>query len=265
MRIAPLASGSSGNCIYVGDENTHILVDVGISGRAVEEGLKELDLSINDIDAIFITHEHSDHIKGLGVIERKREIPVFTSKGTIEGIKCANGLGDFNYDCFNSFDELNPVEFKNFIFTPHHVMHDTIEPVCYSFENNGKKAAIMTDLGCFDDKLINELGKLDFIFAEANHDIRMLQLGSYPFALKQRILSDYGHLSNEAGGKFISKLLNDDIKGIMIGHLSDKNNLPDLAYEAVKVEIELSDNKYHGLDFPLYVAKRDCLSKIIEL
>jgi len=265
MRITALASGSSGNCIYVGDDNTHILIDVGISAKAVEEGLNDLDLTLSDIDAILLTHEHSDHIKGLGVLERKKEIPIYASMGTIEGLYSAKGLGSFNTDCIKSLRDLSPLRINDFTFYPHPVSHDANEPLCFSFKNSGKNAAVVTDLGCFNEELIDSFGKLDFIFAEANHDIRMLQLGPYSYPLKQRILSDNGHLSNEACGRFISKLLNDDIKGIMLGHLSDKNNLPDLAYEAVKVEITMSDTKYDGLDFPIYVAKRNELSKVVDL
>ena len=265
MRIAPIASGSSGNCIYVGDDNTHLLVDVGISAKAVEDGLKGLDLCLDDIDAILITHEHSDHIKGLGVLERKREIPVYASMGTIEGIYSTNSLGSFNLDVIKSLRDLNPFTINEFTVYPHPVSHDANEPLCFSFKQGNSKAAIVTDLGIYDNELILELGQLDFILAEANHDVRMLQLGPYSYSLKRRILSDKGHLSNEASGRFISSLLNDNVKGIMLGHLSDKNNLPDLAYEAVKVEIELADNKYKGLDFPIYVAKRNELSQIINL
>ena len=164
---------------------------------------------------------------------------------------------------FKSLRDLSPFTINDFTFNPHPVSHDANEPVCFSFENAHKRAAVVTDLGCYDDELLKSLGKLDFIFAEANHDVRMLQLGPYSYPLKRRILSDRGHLSNEASGRFISKLLNDDIKSIMIGHLSDKNNLPDLAYEAVKVEITMSDTKYDGLDFPIYVAKRNEMSKIV--
>ena len=256
MRFLSIASGSSGNCIYCGSDTTHILVDAGISGKRTEAGLNKIDLTTRDLDAIFISHEHSDHIKGLGVLERKKEIPIYASMGTIEGLYSAKGLGSFNTDCIKSLRDLSPLQIKDFTFYPHPVSHDANEPLCFSFKNSGKNAAVVTDLGCFNEELIESFGKLDFIFAEANHDIRMLQLGPYSYPLKQRILSDNGHLSNEASGRFISKLLNDDIKGIMLGHLSDKNNLPDLAYEAVKVEITMSDTKYDGLDFPIYVAKR---------
>ena len=265
MRLASLSSGSNGNCIYVGDDNTHVLIDAGISLKAVEEGLNALELTLKDIDAILITHEHSDHIKGLGVLERKCEIPIFASEGTIKGIKSTKSLGNFNFDCINSLNNLQSFRIKNLNFNPHKIYHDANEPLCFSFNDNKSSAAVVTDLGHFDDELIEGLGKLDFVLAEANHDVRMLQLGPYSYQLKKRILSDIGHLSNESCGRFVSRLLNDDIKGIMLGHLSDKNNLPELAYEAVKVEITFSETKYEGNDFPIYVAKRNEISDIINI
>ncbi|MBP5276427.1 MAG: MBL fold metallo-hydrolase [Lachnospiraceae bacterium] len=264
MRIASIASSSTGNCIYVGNNNTHILIDAGVSARNIEDGLHKLDVSLDDIDAILVTHEHSDHIKGLGVLERKRTIPIYSANETIEYIKGVKSLGDYDFDCFNPLNDLSSFRINDMIITPHKIYHDAVNPYCYSFESDGKRGAVVTDLGHFEDELIDGLGKLDVIFAEANHDVRMLQLGPYSYQLKQRILSDIGHLSNESCGKFISKLLNDDIKSLMLCHLSDHNNMPELAYESVKVEITLADNKYEGNDFPLYVAPKSELSRIIE-
>lgn len=265
MRIAPIASSSSGNCIYVGDDNTHILIDVGIAAKNVEEGLNKLDLTLSDIDAILITHEHTDHIKGLGVLERKRSIPVYASMGTIDAIYSCKSLGSFDLDCLKSLRDYNSFDIKSLSFKPHPIYHDAAQPTCFSFTDHKKNGAIVTDLGHYDEDLINSLGSLDFIFAEANHDIRMLQMGPYSYSLKQRILSDNGHLCNEVCGKFVSRLLNDNTKSVMLGHLSDTNNLPELAYESVKLEITMADNPYDGLDFPIYVAKKNELSRIIDL
>lgn len=265
MRFASIASSSSGNCLYVGDDNTHILIDAGVSYKSINEGLKQLDLQLSDIDAILITHEHTDHIKGLGVLERKCEIPIYASQGTIEGILASTSLGDFNKDCIKSLRDLSSFDIKSLNITPHEISHDANEPVCYSIKSGGKTIAAVTDLGVYTDKLINELGKLDFILCEANHDVRMLQLGPYAYNLKQRILSDRGHLSNENSGRFISKLLNDNFNSIMLGHLSDQNNMPELAYEAVKLEITMADCKYSGNDFPIYVAKKNEISNIINI
>ena len=265
MRIASIASSSSGNCIYVGNDNTHILVDIGVAGRTVEEGLKKLDLSLDDIDAILITHEHIDHVKGLGIIERKKEIPVYASMGTIDALYSMNSLGSYNFDCLKSLRDLSEFQINDITVKPHTIYHDAAEPICYSFAYRGKSTAVVTDTGHFDDALVDDLGHLNFILAEANHDVRMLQMGPYSFQVKQRILSDVGHLSNENCGRFVSRLLNDYFDSIMLGHLSEKNNMASLAYEAVKVEITMSDNKYDGLDFPIYVAPKNDLSNIIDL
>lgn len=264
MRIASLSSGSNGNCIYVGDDNTHILIDAGISAKVIENGLKELDLSLNDIDAILVTHEHSDHIKGIGVLQRKRNIPVFASRGTVEGIFYNQSLGNFDKSCLNVIDN-SEFNIKSLSFTTHHISHDAKEPLCFSFTDGRKKGAVVTDLGVYDDALVKDLSNLNFILAEANHDIRMLETGPYAYSLKRRILSDRGHLCNENCGRFVASLLNDSFESIMIGHLSEINNLPELAYESVKNEITMAPCKYEGLDFPIYVAKRNEISNIIDL
>lgn len=262
MRLASLSSGSAGNCIYVGNDDTHILIDAGVSYKTIETGLNELGLTIDDINAVLVTHEHSDHIKGLGVLERKRFIPIFASMGTIQGIYDTN-LGRIDYDCLHSIREIDEFNINDIKVTPHEISHDANEPLCFSFSHENKRCAVVTDLGKFDDDLVKEFENLDCIFAESNHDVRMLEMGPYPYPLKRRILSDKGHLSNETCGRFISKILHDDMKAIMLGHLSEQNNLPELAYEAVRLEITMAPNKYDGLDFPIYVAKRNKISNII--
>lgn len=262
MRLASLSSGSSGNCIYVGNDNTHILIDAGVSYKTIEAGLNELDLTIDDINAVLITHEHSDHIKGLGVLLRKRFIPVYASMGSIQGIYDTN-LGRIDYDCLHSIREIEDFYINDICVTPHEISHDANEPLCFSFSYDSKKCAVVTDLGKYDDDLIHNFENLDSVLVEANHDVRMLEMGPYPYSLKRRILSDKGHLSNEACGRFVSRILHDDMKAIMLGHLSEQNNLPDLAYEAVRLEITMAPNKYDGLDFPILVAKRNKISNII--
>lgn len=264
MRIVSLSSGSNGNCIYVGDDNTHVLIDAGVSAKIIENGLHDLDLSLNDIDAILVTHEHSDHIKGLGVLERKRFIPIYASPGTIEGIFYNQSLGKFDKSCLHSFEN-DEFIINSLSFTTHKISHDAKEPLCFSFTDGKKKGAVVTDLGKYDETLISELEGLNFILAEANHDIRMLETGPYAYSLKRRILSDRGHLCNENCGRFVASLLNDSFESIMIGHLSEVNNLPELAYESVKNEITMAPCKYEGLDFPIYVAKRNEISNIIDL
>lgn len=264
MRLVSLASGSSGNCIYVGNDNTHLLVDAGISGKRTEEGLNSIGLSTSDIDGILITHEHIDHIGGLGVIARKYEIPIYATRGTFEGIRKTGSLGEIDGSLFRPVEAELPFLIGNLEVDPLQIKHDAREPVAYRFYDQAKKAAIVTDLGTYDQKIVDALQGFDILFLEANHDINMLQVGKYPYPLKQRILSDLGHLSNESCGRLLSRLLHDGVRYVELGHLSHENNLPELAYETVKLEVTISDNPYDGNDFPIYVAKRSEVSRILE-
>lgn len=265
MRFCSISSGSSGNCIYVGSDCTHILIDAGISGKRVEEGLKNLELSPRDIDGIFVTHEHSDHTKGLGVLARKYQIPIYGTKGTLEGISKTIGLGDIDKSLFNPINPGRKINIKDMYLDPIHISHDANDPVAYRVFYENRKISVITDLGTFSDYTIECIKNSDILLAEANHDIRMLQVGPYPYYLKQRILSDRGHLSNENAGRMIAGVLHDNIKHIYLGHLSKENNIPELAYETVRLEIEAADNKYHGNDFPLHVAKRDFPTDAVEI
>ena len=264
MRLLNIGSGSSGNSTYVGNENTHILVDAGLSRKRVTEGLNEADLGLSDIDAMLITHEHIDHIASLGVLERTKEIPVFATKGTIEGILNTNSLGNFNKDMLVPIEPDKEFEIGDITVKPLKISHDAKEPVCFKIRDRKSNLAIVTDLGRYDDYLINELKDLDLLFLEANHDIRMLEVGPYPYSLKQRILGAKGHLSNEASGKFLNELLHDKIKKIILGHVSKENNTRDLALLAVETEINLSENEFKADDFEILVARQNEKTKIIE-
>ena len=265
MRLYSIASGSSGNSIYVGSDKTHILVDAGVSGKRIEQGLKDLELSPKDLDAILITHEHIDHIGGLGVISRRYGIPIYTTRGTIEGILKTKSIGNIdtsllNEICYDTSYIIGDVRIDTI-----KISHDAAMPVAYRFEAGKKRAAVMTDLGTYDDYTVSNLQNLDAVFIEANHDVRMLEMGSYPYLLKQRILGAKGHLSNESSGKLLTSILHDNMKNIVLSHLSHENNLPDLAYEAVKSEITLGDTKYKGEDFKISVARRDIPSNLIAI
>ncbi len=264
MRIASLSSGSSGNSIYVGSDATHILVDTGCSKKRIEEGLSKLDLCLSDIDAIFVTHEHSDHIAGLHTILKKNEIPVYATKGTIQGIRISDKKGEMVSSEFHEIKADNKVSVKDLTINPMSIMHDALEPVGYRISCGNKKMGIATDLGTFNEYTVDCLQNLDAVFIEANHDIRMLQTGPYPYQLKRRILGEKGHLSNEKSGELLCRILHDRLKGIILGHLSKENNMPELAYETVRVEIEMGDNPYHGCDFPIMVAARNELSQVLE-
>ncbi len=262
MRLCSIASGSSGNCIYVGSDATHLLVDVGISGKRVEAGLKGLELSMRDIDGIFITHEHTDHIAGLGVLARKYEIPIYATRGTIEAIKGISSVGEIPEELFCPIRAEEKVTVKDLVCNPMKISHDAAEPVAFRIQHGKKRIGIVTDLGTYNEYTVESLQGMDALLLEANHDINMLQVGPYPYYLKQRILGDRGHLSNERAGQLLCSLLHDNIQAVMLGHLSKENNLPELAYEAVRVEVTMA--RLHS-DFPMCVAPRSEASPVIHI
>ena len=265
MRMCSIASGSSGNCIYVGSDNHHILIDAGISGKRVEAGLRELELSGKDIDGILLTHEHSDHIKGLGVLARKYGVPIYATPGTAGAVKAMSGLGRIDDSLFVEIHADQDFQIGDLKVSPFHISHDAAEPVAYRIACGEKKMAVATDLGVYTDYTVEYLKGLDVLLLEANHDIHMLQVGAYPYYLKQRISGDLGHLSNETAGKLLCEVLHDDLKAIVLGHLSKENNYAELAYETVKLEITLGDTPYQPGDFPLSVASRDERSACIAI
>ena len=265
MRLCSIASGSSGNCIYIGSDSTHILVDVGISGKRTEAGLKELELSMRDIDEIFITHEHTDHIAGLGVLSRKYEVPIYATRGTIEAIQKTSSVGKIPEDLFHTVFPDEKLMIKDICCNPMRISHDAADPVAYRFAHGRKKAAIVTDLGNYNDYTVESLKGMDALLLEANHDINMLQVGPYPYYLKQRILGDKGHLSNERAGQLLTRLIHDDLQAVLLGHLSKENNYEALAFETVACEVTTGDNPYHSGDFHLAVAKRSEVSPLIEV
>lgn len=265
MRLCSIASGSSGNCVYVGSDATHLLIDAGISGKRIEAGVAELGLKLSEIDGIFVTHEHADHISGLGVLARKYGIPIYGTGGTIAAIRQTQTLGQIDEELFHYIKADEKFTMKDVTLYPIRTSHDAAEPVAYRISHDKQKAAVITDLGCYNEYTVECLKNLDILYLEANHDIHMLQVGPYPYYLKQRILGEKGHLSNEAAGKLLSRLLHDNMQAVMLGHLSQENNLPELAYESVRVEVTMSDTPYKGDDFPLYVAKRSEVSKMIEI
>lgn len=264
MRMMSIASGSNGNCVYVGSDNTHILIDAGISRKKIEQGLNRIGLTMSDISGILVTHEHSDHIKGLGVISRKDQIPMYASVGTAAGIMAADSLGKVDESLIIAFNGVEDFKINDLHIHPVRISHDANEPTAFRVNCDDKSAAVITDLGVYDDYIIDNMKNLDAMLIESNHDIRMLQTGSYTYYLKQRILSARGHLSNEACGQMLSKLLNDKVKHIFLGHLSHENNYPQLAYETVKCEVDLDDTPYMSKDFDISVANRGECSQLVE-
>ncbi|MGN0342049.1 MAG: MBL fold metallo-hydrolase [Roseburia sp.] len=265
MQLCSIASGSSGNCIYIGTEESHIMIDAGISGKRIEAGLNGIGLKTSEMQGILITHEHSDHISGLGVVARKYGIPMYATGETIAAIRRCGSIGKVDESLFHPIKPGVDFMIGDMLIEPIPISHDAANPVAYKVTNGAHKMAVITDLGTYDEDMVDKLQDLDVLLLEANHDVRMLQVGPYPYPLKQRILGERGHLSNERSGQFLGRLLHDRFKTVLLGHLSKENNMAELAYETVRQEVELGDNPYHGNDFPIHVARRDTPSPVFEV
>jgi phosphoribosyl 1,2-cyclic phosphodiesterase len=261
--MTTVASGSSGNCVYIGSDHTHILVDAGISKKRIEEGLHSCDIDLKDIQGIMITHEHSDHICGLGVVSRKYHIPIMGTAATLQAIKENPKLGAIDTDLFVAIEKDTPVQIGDLSVLPFQISHDAADPVGYRISHGQQSVAVATDMGKYDDYIISNLSGLDGIVLEANHDVNMLLAGAYPYYLKQRILSDRGHLSNENSGKLLDAILHDNLKYIALGHLSKENNYEELALQTVVTEIAMSASCYKPEDFDIRIAERDRCSALM--
>ena len=264
MQLYSIASGSSGNCIYLGEEDGGILIDAGISRKRIVTGLERKGLSLDDIKAIFITHEHSDHISGLGPVLRKNPIPVYATADTVSAIWEKTNMNNISPELVHSIRPEEEIEAGEMLVRPFSISHDAVDPVCYTVEKQGKRAAVATDMGCFDDTIIRVLGQCDSVLIEANHDINMLQVGPYPYSLKMRILGNKGHLSNTSCADLIKEILHKDLKHLVLGHLSRENNFPQLAYRTVLDELEKTET-WGTLDTRLMVASRDEPTELLKI
>ncbi|MDD6212855.1 MAG: MBL fold metallo-hydrolase [Clostridiales bacterium] len=260
MRLASIASGSSGNCIYVGSDNHHLLIDDGISGKKVKEGLETLGVKPEELEGILITHEHIDHVSGLGVLSRRYHLPIYGTEATLRQIQGNPSLGKISEDLYHVIEKEQDFFVGDLKVHPMSISHDAADPVAYRLACGDQSAAVVTDLGEYDERIVAELQNLDMVFLEANHDVRMVQVGPYPYVLKQRILGERGHMCNEAAGKLLTRILHDGMRGIFLGHLSKENNYPDLALETVRMEITMGDCPYTASDFPIQVASRTQVS-----
>ncbi len=224
-----LISGSSGNASLIKNEDTTILIDCGLSVKRLNEILNNLDVNCNDIDALLITHEHSDHILGAGVLSRRFDIPIYATKETHEAMN-VGPVKDYNVKIINPF---LPFEIGSIGIDTFKISHDALNPIGYSLFDKDKKYSIVTDTGIITEEILNSVRNSDYVMLEANHDIDMLMYGQYPFNLKKRILSDLGHMSNDYAANIAIKLLENNTKNIMLSHLSNNNNTPEIAYRTV--------------------------------
>jgi phosphoribosyl 1,2-cyclic phosphodiesterase len=264
MQFSSIASGSSGNCLFAGNDDTHLLIDAGISKKRIEEGLAHFAVDGRDIDAVLVTHEHSDHIKGLGVWSRKYHVPIYATYGTIKEIRKYSSLGKIDDSLFHVIRPDEDLIIGNMKIHPFSISHDAADPVSYRIQDASGRIGQVTDLGCYDNYILDSLRDCDLLYVEANHVLRMLETGPYPYMLKRRIAGNYGHLCNEAAGQMIGLLNNDRLRQVVLGHLSKANNFPDLALQAVKAELAERFMIREG-DLEIRVASRDHSDDLISI
>lgn len=246
-----LISGSSGNASVISDGNSLILIDCGMSGKKLETALSEIGYSGADISALLLTHEHIDHTRGAGIVSRRYNIPVYATKGTFDCAELGK-MRDENIHIVNSGEEF---EIGKIAVRSFSISHDASDPVGYSFFSANKKMTIATDTGIITEEIEKNILGSDEIILESNHDREMLMYGSYPLTLKRRVAGECGHLSNDAAASACIKLLESGTKNIMLGHLSDENNTPEIAYKTVKNALEEAGASV-GKDIRLSVAER---------
>ena len=258
MKLTSLYSGSSGNCLLLVQNETKLLIDAGLSGSKIQAMLKIAGVEPCELSAILITHEHNDHISGAGILSRRFDLPVYANERTMAAMRSC--LGKVKEENLRVFENRAPFFIGDVEIRPFCSCHDAADPVGYRF-NDGKSAlAVATDIGVVTEEIAQNLLGCKAVFLEANHDVQMLKTGSYPYYLKQRILSDHGHLSNESAGDFCCALIQRGAEKIVLGHLSQHNNTPLTALNTV-IEIAAENGMKRGRDFLLGVASRDGISE----
>lgn len=262
MKYISVASGSSGNCHYIEKGSTKILVDAGISGKKIENGLKEHMIDLHGLSGIMVTHEHTDHIKSIGVLSRRYDVPIYGTEKTWNAMENSIGkIKEHNKRVFLSGEDIfiGDIHVKSFPTS-----HDAVDPSGFSFSDTKGKISIATDLGCFTQDTKNALKDSDILVLESNHDIEMLKMGSYPYYLKKRVLSSYGHLSNVDAGNLAKDLVKSGTKSVLLAHLSRENNMPMIAYQTVSSILQ-EDGICSKNDLNLMVLSREFVSDIYTL
>ena len=261
MRFSPLYSGSSGNSSVVSAGGTNILVDAGMTGKAIETALSAVGMTPRELSAIVVTHEHIDHIRGVGILSRRYGIPVYANEGTWKAM--AEQVGGLSLGSVRTFITGQDFYIGDVNITPFATSHDAAEPVGYAFFNKGANLIYMTETGCVSERLREIASGADLLFIESNHDVGMLKNGPYPYQLKKRILSDKGHLSNDACGSLLVKLYSCGVRRAILAHLSRENNTEQLALATVGSA--LAADGVDKKDYFLTVAHRDRVTGIFEL
>lgn len=260
LKFCSLYSGSSGNCQYIKTEKARIIVDAGLSGKKIQQGIANIGEDPQRIDAIFITHEHIDHVKGAGVMSRRLDVPIYANEKTWEAM--SSTIGDIKSHNIKILEE--SVQIGDLFIKSFDISHDAVHPVGYNIFHENKKISLVTDTGCANKNIVNSIMDSDLLLIESNHDEDMLMIGPYPWPLKKRVLSEFGHMSNDMAGNLISKVIQKGREIVLLGHISKENNFPQLAYKTVEsILIENSIEVNPGVCLDL--TYRESSSKVYEI
>ncbi|MCQ2550977.1 MAG: MBL fold metallo-hydrolase [Clostridia bacterium] len=259
MYFCSFSSDSSGNSYLIKNESTAILLDVGISCKKIEAGLKENSLTLSDVDGILLTHEHIDHVKSVGTVRKKSGATFYLSEGTLDSIDMEEG--------FQVVKAGESFKVGDILVKAFNLSHDAKEPIGYSLSDQDGKIVVVTDTGIVTDEIADEVSTADLLVIEANHEVNILRLGDYPYQVKRRILGEYGHLSNEASGKCILdfvKAKEGKVPKVVLAHLSSKNNTPIQAYLTIRNILEEGEI-FVGKDLEMDVIVKDQISPRFEV
>ncbi|MBM7622851.1 MBL fold metallo-hydrolase [Sporohalobacter salinus] len=261
LEVCSLASGSSGNSIYIATDKRKILIDAGLSGKRISERLDKLSVDGSELDAILVTHEHRDHIKGVGVLSRRFNLPIYATEKTWAVAEEDLGKIKPNHRCIINKEglTLGDLEIESF-----EIPHDAVDPVGFTLKNQSKKVSVATDIGYMTEEIMSNLKNSELVILESNHDLEMLKAGPYPWSLKKRIMSKEGHLSNDDAAATVVELVKNSVERILLAHLSKDNNVPELAHLTIK-NMVIDAGMELGRDLQLNFAYRDEVSKLFQV
>lgn len=263
VKFISLASGSSGNCYYIGTEDYGILIDAGIAARTIKKRLKEANISLETIRAVFITHDHADHIKGVGGLGEKLHIPIYATARIHEGINRSYCMTEKLQTSARFLEKRQPMQLEDFRIESFEVPHDGTDNVGYCIEIDNKTFAFLTDLGEITPDAASYIRKANYLILEANYDEEMLRMGKYPAYLKERIASNTGHMSNLDTANFLAENITENLKHVWLCHLSKDNNHPELACKTVEWKLR-ERGIIVGKDIQLCALKRTTPSELYE-
>ncbi|MBU9722329.1 MULTISPECIES: MBL fold metallo-hydrolase [Bacillaceae] len=236
LRFSVLASGSTGNAIYVESDNQRLLIDAGLSGKKIEQCFEKININPKDLNGILVTHEHSDHIKGVGILARRYNLPIYANEKTWKAMQ--SSLGTIPIEQRFHFETGKTKSFGNMEVESFGVSHDAAEPMFFTFAHGDRKLAVITDTGYVSERIKGVTKEANTFIFESNHDMDMLRMGKYPWSVKRRILGDEGHVSNVDAGLALADILTDSPANIYLAHLSLDNNMKDLARMTVHQTLE---------------------------